>query len=49
MRLVTMKSIKMVIYVGAMNLMMIDVMITMIFTKGRVSKACCGRKMAGGA
>ena len=44
MRLVTMKSIKM-----AMILMMMDVMITMMFTKGRVSEACSGRKMAGGA
>ena len=36
MRLVTVKSIKM-----AMILMMMDVM-TMIFTKGWVSKACSG-------
>ena len=43
-RLVTVKSIKM-----AMILMMMDVMTMMIFTKGRVSKACSGRKMAGGA
>ena len=32
-----------------MIFMMMDVMTTMMFTKGRVSKACCGRKMAGGA
>ena len=32
-----------------MILMMLDVMTTMMFTKGRVSEACCGRKMAGGA
>ena len=37
-RLVTVKSMKM-----AMILMMMDVMITMMFTKGRVSEACCGR------